>query len=238
MAEKIVIASGKGGVGKTTLCVSIGKALSAMGKRVLLVDCDCLKSIDVLLGITEHMVYDWSDVIFGRCDSEQALYSAQGVSVLTSPENYEGITEYTVKWLIAKYEKDFDFIFFDAPAGIGTGLHLAAAVADRGLVVSTPDLVCTRSACAAGRALNRMGIDDVRLIINRVQKRDVVKGRLLNMDSVIDSTQVQLIGIVPEDRRLRLGSMGASVYVRGQASFKAVTGIAMRLCGQRAALNI
>ena len=37
MAEKILIASGKGGVGKTSLTVGLGKALAAMGNRVLLI---------------------------------------------------------------------------------------------------------------------------------------------------------------------------------------------------------
>ena len=63
MAKKIVIASGKGGVGKSSLTVGIGKALAKNGKRVLLIDCDCLKSIDLLTGITEFLLYNWGDVI-------------------------------------------------------------------------------------------------------------------------------------------------------------------------------
>lgn len=231
MAKKIAIASGKGGVGKSSLTVGIGKALAARDKKVLLIDCDCLKSIDLLTGITEFLLYNWGDVIKERCESENALYSAGDVSVITCPDSYEDITAEQMKVLIKKYENDFDYILLDSPAGIDRGLTLACSVADRGLVVSTPDLVCVRSACIAAREMSKQGIADTRLVINRVKKRDVTKGRLLNVDSVIDSTEIQLIGVVPEDAKIRLGSMGQGIYKKGQVSYKAFQNIAARLEG-------
>lgn len=238
MAQKIVIASGKGGVGKTSLCVGIGKALSSIGMRVLLIDCDCLRSLDVLTGVTQQMVYNFGDVIFGRCSAEDALYKNDGLSVVTCPDNYDNISDYSMKWLVGKYEKDFDYILLDAPAGIERGLHLALSVADRAIVISTPDLVCVRSACIAGREIEKSGIKNIRLVINRVSKRDVVRGRLLNFDSVIDATQIQLIGIVPEDPKIRLGSMGREIYKKGQISYKALNNIARRIVGQTAVLKV
>ena len=238
MAQKIVIASGKGGVGKTSLCVGIGKALSAMGMKVLLIDCDCLRSLDVLTGVTEKMVYNFGDVVFGRCGATEALYENEGLSVVTCPESYDNISDYSMKWLISKYENDFDYILLDAPAGIDRGLQLALGVADRAIVISTPDLVCVRSACIAGREIERAGIKNIRLVINRVSKRDIVRGRLLNFDSVIDATQIQLIGIVPEDPKIRLGAMGKNVYKKGQVSYKALSNIAKRIIGQTAVLKV
>ena len=69
MAKKIVVASGKGGVGKTTLTVALAKALAALGNRVLIIDCDRLRSVDLLTGVTKELVYDFGDVIFERCDA-------------------------------------------------------------------------------------------------------------------------------------------------------------------------
>lgn len=238
MAQKIVIASGKGGVGKTSLCVGIGKALSTLGKRVLLIDCDCLRSLDLLTGVTEQMVYNFGDVIFGRCSSEEALYENEGLSVITCPESYDNISDYSMKWLMSKYETDFDYILLDAPAGIERGLHMALSVADRAIVISTPDLVCVRSACTAGREIEKAGVKDIRLVINRVSKKDIIRGRLMNFDSVIDATQIQLIGIVPEDPKIRLGAMGKNVYKKGQVSYKALTNIAKRIGGQTAMLKV
>lgn len=238
MAEKIVVASGKGGVGKTSLTVGIGKALSAMGKRVLIIDCDILRSVDLLTGVTEKLLYDWGDVIFGRCNPEDALYLSEDVSVITCPSDYDGVTEGRMKKLIDNYDSEFDYILIDAPAGIDRGLTVSCAAADRGIVVSTPDLVCVRSACVAGTQMNKLGIEDVRLIINRAMKKDIKKGRLLNVDSVIDSTQIQLIGVVPEDAKIRLSAMGKSVYRKGQASYIPFNNIAKRIDGDYIALKL
>lgn len=238
MAEKIIIASGKGGVGKTSVCVGVGRALCALGKKVLIIDCDCLRSVDILTGVTERLLYDWGDVIFKRCEPSQAVYETDDVSVVTCPQSYEGISSFYMKNLVSEYEDDYDYILLDAPAGIGTALKLASSAADRAIVVSTPDTVCVRSACIAGREIMNYGVDDVRLIINRVLKKDITKGRLLNLDSVIDNVQIQLIGVVPEDAKIKLGSMGKAIYKKGQVSYKPLTNIAKRVVGEYIPLKV
>ena len=239
MAEKIVVASGKGGVGKTTLTVAISKAMCLKGKKVLIIDCDCLRSVDLMVGTTEKTVYDWGDIAMGRCEASQAVYGSDDPSLWTmaAPESYDNLGESSLKDIVSKIEEYFDYIFIDAPAGIGKGLTLACSAADKALVVSTPDLVCVRSACTAARKINSSGIEDVRLIINRLIRKDVRKGRTLNLDGVIDSVEVQLIGVVPEDAKIRMGSMGADVYKKGQASYKAITNIAGRILGEYVPLS-
>ena len=74
MAKKIVVTSGKGGVGKTTITANLGMALSNMGAKVLLVDVDFgLNNLDVVLGVENKVVYDIFDVLDGRCRVKQAL---------------------------------------------------------------------------------------------------------------------------------------------------------------------
>lgn len=238
MAKKIVVASGKGGVGKSTFTVALARALTALGNRVLIIDCDRLRSIDLFLGVTAELVYDFGDVIKKNCEPEAAVYESNGVGVVSCPLSYEGIDEAKMRKLVEEYDYDYNFILFDAPAGIDTGLIIASAAADSGIVVSTPDLVCVRSACAAAREMEKLGVQQCRLVINRAHKKDITKGRLLNVDKVIDSTQVQLIGVVPEDAKLRLGSMGGAIYKRGQESYTAFSNIARRICGQYIALSV
>lgn len=229
MAQKILIASGKGGVGKTSCAVGIGKALAdGYGKRVLLVDTDVgLRSLDVLLGVSDRIVYDWGDVIFERCLPEAAIVPCGETDLLTCPLQFdEGYTPESMKKMIAFYESDYDFIIADAPAGLDTGFTLAASISDRALIVSTSDRVCVRSAQRAGEKLDEMSIDDIRLIINRFRKKSVTAKKLLNIDSVIDETMIQLIGIVPEDEDITFGKVSQR---RGQPSYAPFFRIAGRI---------
>ena len=237
MARKIVVASGKGGVGKTTVSVGISKALFKMGYKVLLVDFDNLRSVDLVANAAERVVYDWGDVISHACDPMDALCNTGDISVLASPKSYFGFSEMKIKWLMEQYDKLFDFIILDAPAGIGTGLRLACAGARRGIVVSMPDLVSVRSACVAAKEMEKYGISNSRLIINRAVKKDIQKKRLLNIDDVIDSTEVQLIGIVPEDKKIRYSAMGGQIYKKNQISYHAFTNIAGRIIGKTIPLS-
>ena len=74
MARRIVITSGKGGVGKTTIVSGLGYAIASKGYKVLLVDMDFgLNNLDVIMGVENKIVYDIIDILEGKCDARQAL---------------------------------------------------------------------------------------------------------------------------------------------------------------------
>lgn len=237
MAKKIVFASGKGGVGKTSVAVGIARALTQLGKSVLLVDFDNLRSIDLLVGAAESVVYDWGDVLLGRCGEQDAVYSTGGLSIMSCPRRYDAATSKDVGMLIRSFDKKYDYILCDAPAGIGRGMHLALAGADKGILVATPDYVCVRAAFTASDEMLERGISDIRLIINRAVKKDIKRKKMLNIDSVIDSTAVRLIGVVPEDPKIRFGAMGCTICKKGQLSYPSFMNIAKRLSGESIPLS-
>ncbi len=236
MARRIVIASGKGGVGKTTVTVSLGKALASMQKKVLLIDFDNLRSMDLMLGAAQDVVFDWGDAAKGRCEAADALLQAGGVSFMACPPTYDGITGEDVKRLVRALEDDYDYLLFDAPAGIGTGLSLACAAAQKGLVVATPDLVCVRAACRAAQQMETLGVRSSRLVINRAVYRDIRHKKLLNIDDVIDETGVQLIAIIPEDKKLRRAGMSGRLFGPHDLSYEPFRRLAQRLQGKHVPL--
>ena len=64
MGSVIVITSGKGGTGKTSLTGGIGAALALQGRQVLCIDADVgLRNLDITLGMTDAALMDFSDVM-------------------------------------------------------------------------------------------------------------------------------------------------------------------------------
>ena len=239
MAKKIVIASGKGGVGKSSVSAGLSCALQRAGHSVLVIDCDIgLRSLDIMLGASENMLFNWGDVITGRCAAHKALTpTAYGPMLLCAPKDFEH--EYTaeaMKKLAAEYEERFDYMIFDSPAGMG--FKLSAAAADTAIIVATPDEVCVRNGAIAADNLANLGIEQSRLIINRFDVKATVKRKLLNIDDVIDSTRLRLLGIVEQDSAVSFNlSRGKPLPSRSKAA-KAFERIADRLDGKRIPLKI
>ena len=74
MARKIVVTSGKGGVGKTTIAVALGAQLGQLGQKTVVFDADFgLNNVDLVTGVENLVTYDIVDVIEGKCRATQAL---------------------------------------------------------------------------------------------------------------------------------------------------------------------
>ncbi len=232
VAKKIVFASGKGGVGKSTLATSVADRLYSRGNKVMMIDCDIgLRSLDIMLNLSGKIVYDWSDVIFNRCQARDAMVYDQSPVLLAAPLSDVDVTEEDMKKLVKRYEKAFDYIIIDAPAGIGKGFKLALAMADEVVLVSTPDIVCARSAGVCSQIISDSGIEP-RLIINKFNKIETYKGNLMNIDNVIDSTCSRLLGVVPEEKAFAYCLLNGEVPDEGLKAIRAVDRIIRRINGE------
>lgn len=237
MAKIYTVASGKGGVGKSTFCANIAITLSEMGKRVLLIDGDAgLRSLDLLLFVDDMVVYDWLDIIENRCDYTKArLFYNDKLQLLPAPVTYpENLTDEQFLDMLSKFREEYDYIFIDSPAGVGELSKLYARCSGKAIIVSTPDEVSARSACIMGNELVNIGIkeDNLRLVINRFDANAVKKGRLLNLDDMIDRTFIRLLGVVPEDRNLMYFSVTEKLISDYSDTKNAFSNISNRLLGK------
>ncbi len=234
MAQIILVASGKGGSGKSSFVTGVGGALTALGKKVLVVDCDIgLRSLDIMLDVTEKVVFDWGDLLLERCNAEQAVIKGD-IDLLAAPRSFcDELTPEATAKLFKSFAEDYDYILLDSPAGIDRGFSLAASAADRAVVVSTPDNVCVRSCSRAFDELRRMGKEDVRLVINMFEVKPVCKRKLLNIDQCIDETGVQLLGVVPRDYNISFSTVTGKQPPSDSPATLAFSRIARRITGQR-----
>ena len=238
-ARKILFTSGKGGVGKSTLASAFAKILSARGERVLLIDFDIsLRTLDIMLGLGDLVLYDWNDVLQDRCDPDDAIVTnGSGPELLPAPLSARLVTPAQIRNLVKRYEAAYDTIILDSPAGVGRGFHAAMTPADFALVVSTPDKVSVRSAAVAAEKLAKRGVP-ARVLINRFSKKDLGEAGRLNIDDVIDSTGLQLQGVIPEDPSLADAALsGGPVDLRRRGA-KAIDRVLRRLDGERVPLKL
>ena len=243
MSRVIVITSGKGGVGKTTVTANLGMTLAKMGYKVALVDGDFgLRNLDLLLGLENRVVYTAVEVLAGECRLDQALVRDKrqpGLVLLPATQNRkaEMITPNHMKWMIGELAPQFDFVLIDSPAGIEMGFKNAIAAAQEALVATTPEISAVRDADRVVGLLEASNISPTRLIVNRLRPAMVEASEMMSVEDVSEILAVQLIGVVPEDERVITSSnRGEPLVLETNTTSRAAQAfdnIAHRLCGEK-----
>ncbi len=206
-ARKIVLTSGKGGVGKTTATVNIGAALAKRGHRVILVDTDIgLRNLDLVLGLEKRIVFDLVEVVEGRCQVRQALikdkrFESLAILPAAQTRNKDAITEDQMARLMDELATMADYVLIDCPAGIEGGFRNAIAGADEAIVVTTPEVSAIRD---ADRVIGKLAERSIpmRLIVNRIRPDMVRSGDMLSIDDVCEILSIELLGIIPDDEEI------------------------------------
>ena len=210
MGELIAVLSGKGGTGKTSVCAGIASALSLMGEKVLCIDCDIgLRNLDIALGMSQVGALSFLDVCQGGYDLQMAARHPvyPNLQFLTAPANCPvgDIDPIAFSAMLNHARRYYSYVFLDAPAGIEDGFRLAARYADRILLVTGPDPAAVRDASRAGEVLELMGKTNIRLIVNRIDRKTASLLKI-TVDDIMDQAGLPLIGVVPEDQSVILAA--------------------------------
>ena len=240
MGTVIMVTSGKGGTGKTSLTAGVSSCLAALGRRVLCVDLDIgLRNLDIALGLDDRAVMDFTDVMELRCPLLTAATEhprIHGLYLLTAPLVLPEPDIQSFRQLMAEAREYFDYIFMDSPAGLGDGFQLAMAAADRVIVVSATDPAALRDAQRTVAELLPQ-VSEIHLVMNRVQPKLIRKLRT-SIDEAMDTAGLPLLGIVPEDKQVMLaaGQGLPLVLYAHKDTARAYLNIAKRLMGAKVPL--
>ena len=241
MSTAVVVTSGKGGTGKTSLTGGVSSCLAALGRRVLCIDMDIgLRNLYISLGLTDRALMDFTDVLEGRCSLKRAAVPhpvIKNLYLLTAPLTLPpGISEERMKAFLRTAREQYDYILMDSPAGMGEGFRLAVCGADRGIVVSTTDASALRDAQRVVSQLSRR-LPSIHLVVNRVQPK-LLRRLHTTIDDAMDAAGLPLLGVVPEDEQVMLSANQGKPIILASRKGAAVAylNIARRLMGERVPL--
>lgn len=209
MARKIVVTSGKGGVGKTTVTANLGVQLAKKGYRVIVCDLDFgLNNVDVVLGVENLGVYDVIDAVEGRCRPKQALVKHPRHPTLFAlksnriSERY--VSPQAVRLVLDSLSPQFDFILIDSPAGIEEGFHRAASCAEEALLVTTPHVSALRDCDKAAHLIASYRFERVGLVVNMVRGDMIRRKEILSPEEIASALKLPLVSVIPEEDKIYL----------------------------------
>jgi septum site-determining protein MinD len=194
----IAIASGKGGVGKTTIAANLGVALSRFGKKVLLMDMDiAMPNLEIITGLRNPPV-GLVDVLEGRLEIERVLYTGpEGTRVIPPGLILNGYTEKNIGKIrdVIKRVKayDYEYTILDMPPG-----REAVEILDRGmeaLLVVNPDKASILDALNMKLLLEKKGARVLGAVLNRSEGDE--NFWIEEIEKVLETS---VVAVIPESR--------------------------------------
>ena len=138
-----------------------------------------------------------------------------------------------MKKLTSELKEEFDYILLDCPAGIEQGFQNAVAGADRAIVVTTPEVSAIRDADRIIGLLEKSGLKNNDLLINRIRMDMVKRGDMMSVDDVNEILSVNLIGAIPDDEQVVIATnQGESVINQDSLAGQAYRNICKRIAGE------
>ncbi len=206
--KTIAITSGKGGVGKTSVAVSLAIALAKRNYSVTLLDADLgLANVNVVLGIIPK--YNLYHVIKGKKKLEEIIIDVpEGIKIIAGASGFHQLANLDVKqreyFIKALSElNDDDYMIIDTGAGISQNVLSFLVASDEVVVVTTPEPTAITDAYGTIKAIAANDPDKtVKLLVNRAQtvtEAKKVAQRVINIAGQFLNIKVDNLGFIFDD---------------------------------------
>lgn len=214
MARVITVASGKGGVGKTTIAANLGIALSLYNEDVVVLDLDiAMANLELILGLEDKPV-TLQEVLSGRDMIYNAIYEGPGgVRIVPAGISLYGLKDMKLERLEGVLEtltQDIDILIIDAPGGLERDALSALEVCSELILVTTPEISSLSDTLKTKIVAEKLGIDILGVVINRKVQDKV----FLTTEEIEIILNVPVLSIIPEDPELQIAySSRSSILV-------------------------
>ncbi|MEY7849991.1 cell division ATPase MinD [Natrarchaeobius sp. A-rgal3] len=192
------IASGKGGVGKTTTTVNLGTVLAQAGERVAIVDTDLgMANLAGFVSLTPDAT-TLHDVLAGDASIADATYrladNIVAVPSGTDLDEYAKTSPEGLRDVVDELRSTYDFVFLDVGAGVSHETVLPLGLADSVVVVSTPEPAAVQDSQKTVELTARAGGEIAGLVVTRTHPNSDI-----SYDEIAGQLEIPLLGTVPED---------------------------------------
>jgi flagellar biosynthesis protein FlhG len=209
----IAVASGKGGVGKTSVAVNLAMTMAMAKRRVLLLDADLgLANVDVLLGLqpTRHLGH----LLDGQCGiADLVLDAPHGLKVVPATSGMRRMAELSVTEhagiirAFCSYSEPVDTLIVDTSAGLSESVTMFCAAAQDVVVVVCDEPASLTDAYALIKVLSReYSVRRFRLVANRVanlQEGRDLHAKLVRVTDRFLQVNIEFAAAIPEDEYLK-----------------------------------
>ena len=148
------------------------------------------------------------------------------------------IRDEDIEKITQEMRKYFEYIIIDTSAGINGSVFDIVTNSDLILIVTTPDPVCVRDARMMSDEFYKRGNQKQRLVINKANKRIFEFDEMDDLDAIIDTVGVQLLGVIPEDSAIPLATGKGAPLSSSSMGFLAFSAISRRIKGEHIPLSI
>lgn len=211
--QVIAVTGGKGGIGKSNVSINLALALSALGRRVVVLDADLgLANIDVLLGITSNK--NLADVLSGECGLREVMVNGPGgikvVPASSGTQKMVSLSPLEHAGLINAFSEisgDLDVLIVDTAAGISDGVISFLRAAQEIVVVVVDEPTSITDSYALIKLLNRdYGVHRFRVLANMVKTQQEGRHLYSKLVKVTDrflDVALQYVGSIPFDEAVK-----------------------------------
>jgi septum site-determining protein MinD len=235
MGVSVTIASGKGGVGKTTITSNLGIALAQFGKEVTILDADIeMANLALHVGLEESKI-TLHDLLSGEEEIQNALYEGpSGVKVLPAGISLEGLRKADpdrLEEVLKELLERSDILLIDAGAGLGRSVVAALAAGQKLLLVINAEITSLSDALKTKIVAKKVGSEVLGAVLNR-SRDDLSEISKQDIEAMLE---VKVLATIPEDPEvLRSTSIGKPVIVRqpNSPAAQAIKKLAADLIGE------